>query len=190
MKKSPWPFFRSGFGDFNEMFQFMQEMLERDFQELNKQVPTNLTRERTLPDGTKVKSWGPFVYGYSVNIGPDGKPQVQEFGNVKRSAYIGRPKLNFKEKREPMADVMTTDEEIKVIVELPGVNKQDIILRGTKQSLTISVDTSTRKYFKELKLPGKVDLKGAKSTYNNGVLEVTFKKRNKEPTEGEKMQID
>ena len=26
---------------------------------------------------------GPFVYGYSMTIGPDGNPGVKEFGNVK-----------------------------------------------------------------------------------------------------------
>jgi len=25
---------------------------------------------------------GPFVYGYSMTMGPDGKPIVREFGNV------------------------------------------------------------------------------------------------------------
>jgi hypothetical protein len=29
---------------------------------------------------------GPFVYGYSMTIGPDGKPRVREFGNVRGSS--------------------------------------------------------------------------------------------------------
>jgi HSP20 family protein len=40
--------------------------------------------------------------------------------------------------------------------------------------VVISVDTESRKYFKELELPGVVDPQGAKSTYNNGILEITL----------------
>jgi HSP20 family protein len=32
--------------------------------------------------GVKVREIGPLVYGYSATIGPDGKPNVREFGNV------------------------------------------------------------------------------------------------------------
>jgi len=76
-------------------------------------------------------------------------------------------------------DVITTNGEIKVVAELPGVVKNDIKLYGTESTLTISIDTPQRKYFKEIELPAKVDLEKAKSTYKNGVLEVTFPKRKK-----------
>jgi HSP20 family protein len=34
-------------------------------------------------EGGKVTEYGPFVYGYSMTICPDGKPKVREFENVK-----------------------------------------------------------------------------------------------------------
>lgn len=30
-----------------------------------------------------------MVYGYSMTIGPDGRPNVREFGNVKRPSGLG-----------------------------------------------------------------------------------------------------
>ena len=36
-----------------------------------------------LKEGGKVREVGPIVYGYSMTIGPDGKPRIREFGNVK-----------------------------------------------------------------------------------------------------------
>jgi len=179
-----WPFFRGSiFDSIDEMFREMEEMIRRGFEDLSKDMPKNLVRERTLPDGSKIREWGPFVYGYSVTIGPDGKPQIREFGNVKPEGAFGRPKVNIREEREPLVDVMETDGEIKVIAELPGVEKEDIKLYGTENTLTISVDTAERKYYKKVELPSRVDTKKTKASYKNGVLEVTLKKK-KEP-EGE-----
>lgn len=184
------PFFRSNLGNMDEVFREMEEMMEREFRELSKKAPRELVRERTLPDGTKVNEWGPFVYGYSVTIGPDGKPKVREFGNVKPETRIGSPRIDVKEKREPLVDVMTTNGDVKVIVELPGVEKKDIKLHGTENSLTISVETPQRKYYKEVELPAKVDPKEAESSYKNGVLEVVLLKRKEEKPKGEPIKIE
>ena len=111
-----------------------------------------------------------------MTIGPDGKPQVREFGNIKADTRLGRPQVDIKEQREPLVDVMQTDGEVKIIAELPGVEKKDVKLHGTENTLTIAVDTSQRKYFKEVKMPAKIDPKKAKSNYKNGVLEVVLPK--------------
>lgn len=155
--------------------------MEREFKEFSKRVPKDLIRERELPDGTKVHEWGPFVYGYSITIGPDGKPQIREFGNVKPGTRFGKPEISIREEREPLVDIISADGEIKVIAELPGVDKKDIKLHGTESTLTISVDTPERKYYKEVELPAKVDPDKARSTYKNGVLEVTLQKKEEKP---------
>ncbi len=184
------PFFGSWFfEDIDEVFREMEEIMEREFKEFSEKVPEELVRERILPDGTRVQEWGPFVYGYSVTIGPDGKPQVREFGNIKPGAAPGRLRIDIKKEREPLVDVMTTKDEVKVIAELPGVEKKDIKLQGTENSLTISVDTPQRKYFKEVELPAKVVPDKAKSTYKNGVLEVTIPKKEEKP-KGKPIKIE
>lgn len=184
------PFFRGSLWDIDETFKEMEEMMAKEFEDLSKRAPEDLLRERTLPDGTKVKSWGPFVYGYSVTVGPDGKPKVREFGNFKAETRMGKPYMDVKEKREPLADVINTDGEVRVIVELPGVEKKDIKLSGTENKLTISVDTPERKYFKEVELPAKVDSKKATSKYKNGVLDITIPKKKEEKPKGETINIE
>ncbi len=54
--------------------------LEQDYEEMFKdlELPKNLIRERKLPDGGTVREMGPFVYGYSFSMGPDGKPVIRE----------------------------------------------------------------------------------------------------------------
>ena len=185
-----WPFFRGGLGDIDSVFKEMEEMMAKEFEELSKRAPESLVREQTLPDGTKMKSWGPFVYGYSVTVGPDGKPKVREFGNFKAETRLGKPHVDVKENREPLADVIPGDGEIRVIVELPGVEKKDIKLSGTENKLTISVNTPERKYFKEVELPAKIETKKATSKYKNGVLDITVPKKKEEKTKSEPMKID
>jgi len=190
-RRRRWPFFgRSFFEEFEEMFREMEEMMQREFEDLSKRTPSDLIRERKLPDGSTVREWGPFVYGYSITIGPDGKPQIREFGNIKPSTRPGRPRIDIREEREPLVDVMESNGEVRVIAELPGVEKKDIKLHGTETTLTISVDTPQRKYYKEVELPVEVDPKKAKSSYKNGVLEVSLPKKKKEKPKGEPIKIE
>jgi len=191
------PFFGNWFfSDIGEMMKEMEEMMEREFSQLKNRIPEDLKRERKLPDGSTSAEWGPFVYGYSMTIGPDGKPKIREFGNVKHSmdpekCGINRPCLDVKGEREPLVDIIDTDGEIKVIVELPGVEKEDIKLSGAEDQLTISVDTPQRKYFKEIEMSTKIDPKKAKSSYKNGVLEVTVSKSGeKKKPSGEQIKIE
>jgi HSP20 family protein len=174
------------FGDIDHMLREMEKMMEEEFKDFTAKVPKDYVKERKLPDGSTVKEFGPFVYGYSMKIGPDGKPEIREFGNIKKS--LKGPQV--KEEREPLVDVVETDGEISVVVELPGVEKSDIKLHGTEDSLEISVDTPQSKYYKEVTLPAKVKVKEAKSSYKNGVLEVVFPKAEapKEP-KGEPIDV-
>jgi len=167
------PFFRSwDFGEVDKMFHEMEKMMEEEFKDFTSKVPKDYVRELKLPDGTTKREFGPFVYGYSIKVGPDGKPEISEFGNVKPS--LEGPKV--KEEREPLVDIIETNGEIHVVVELPGVDKEDIKLRGTETTLTISVDVPQRKYYKEIKLPARVNVRDAKTEYKNGVLEVKLPK--------------
>ena len=174
------------FGDIDRIFREMEERIEEEFKDFTKKVPKDYIKERKLPDGSTVKEFGPFVYGYSLKIGPDGKPEIREFGNIKKS--LKGPEV--KEEREPLVDVVETNSEIRVVVELPGVEKTDIKLHGTEESLEISVDTLQYKYYKEVTLPVKVRVKEAKSSYKNGVLEVILPKAEApEKPKGEQIDI-
>ena len=77
-----------------------------------------------------------------------------------------------------MANVVISDKEVKVVVEMPGIDKKDIKVNAYDNSVEIfTADTSERKYRRIMELPGESDLETAKSTYRNGILEISFKKR-------------
>lgn len=163
----PWPL-----TDLDELIEEMEKAFSAQFKELEKELPKGLVRENQLPDGSTKKEIGPIVYGYSVTVGPDGRPVVREFGNVRRGA--GTPWKGLQDRREPLVDIVSSKNDIRVIAELPGVRKEDISITVNEKSVVISVESEARRYYKELELPAPVDAQGARSTYNNGVLEVTL----------------
>jgi HSP20 family protein len=166
------PFFGDQF--FDDMDRMMQEMIR----EATESAPRDMVRERRLPDGSTIREIGPIVYGYSMKIGPDGKPILREFGNVRPAHRVGpgQPKVELAEKREPLVDVIDDGENVKVLAELPGVEKHDIKLSCDGHSLTVAVEAAGRKYYKQEPLGSEVDPDSAKATYKNGVLEVTLRK--------------
>lgn len=113
----------------------------------------------------------PIVRGFSIRIGPDGKPEIREFGTKPLIKETGI------EERKPLVDVIETDNEVQVIAEMPGVRKEDIELKATERSLEIRAEGENRKYHETVSLPVEVDPDSAKARYNNGVLEVILTKK-------------
>ncbi len=174
---------RSRFSLFgNRFFEDFDRMMEDMLKEMSTAGPKELVREKKLPDGSTVREMGPFVYGYSMTVGPDGKPVIREFGNVKPSLTPtpfgpAKPRLEVKEEREPLVDTVVDQDTVKVVAELPGVERSEINLEGTENSLTISVSNHDRRYYKELELPAEVDPNSSRANYKNGVLEVVLSRR-------------
>lgn len=176
------------FNEFDEMRREMERLFEETIQDLEK-VPKDLVREYQTPTGDKVREVGPIIYGYSVTVGADGKPIVREFGNVKPvlGARRGEPQLTSE--REPLADIVTTDKEVKVIVEMPGISKEDIKVNAFENRVEISTSVKgERKYHKIVDLPPDADIDSVKSYYKNGILEITFNKKVK--PKGKEVKVD
>lgn len=146
--------FRSAFEDIDEMIRGMF----RTVNELNNQEESNPNT---------------IYYGYQVTVGPDGKPHVREFGNVKPT---NRGTFELAS-RQPFVDVVADEKEnaLKVVAEMPGVQKEDIELRVMEDTLSIKAQNKDRKFDAEVPLDAKVDPSSAKASYNNGILEVKLK---------------
>jgi HSP20 family protein len=180
------PFGPWSYADVDEMMKEMERSF-MDFKDIE-EVPKELVRERRAKDGRVTREIGPIVYGYSMTVGPDGKPVIREFGNVKPGPHRKWQEA-ITDAREPLVEVVDGDREMRVIAELPGVKKDDISLTVEGKNLEISADTPTRKYRKELELPSSVELEGSRSTFNNGILEVTLPKR-KGKSSGVRIKVD
>ena len=122
----------------------------------------------TSPSG-RVKG----VYGFSIKTGLGGKPTVEPFGNVKKTAK--GPTVS--EEREPIVDIFDEKEEVRIIVEVPGVAEESIKTEIKGDVLTLEAKDTDRKYYKEVVLPKNVDAGTLKSKYKNGVLEIRIDKK-------------
>ena len=106
--------FNDLFREFDEIRKEMNRTFSEQFKNIENRVPKNLIKEYETPEGGKVRQVGPIVYGYSMTIGPDGKPKIREFGNIKSPiggmGSFEQPSLSAE--REPLIDISTTDNEV------------------------------------------------------------------------------
>lgn len=96
------------------------------------------------------------------------------------------------EGRLPKVDIIDRDNEVMVRAELPGVDKKDIDISMTDNTITIKgktskeekeekgeyyrCETSRGSYTRTLTLPAEVDSDKAKASFKDGVLEMTIPK--------------
>jgi HSP20 family protein len=152
-----------------------EEMLARIEEEMPEELTDFVTEEET-PEG-KVRRYGPFIYGLSYTKEPGKEPEIKEFGNIKPSyrRIVPAPRGE----REPLIDVIDRKDAYEVVVELPGVEKKDIKLHATENTLDIKTENG-RRFSKEIPFDAPVKPETAKATYKNGVLCVTIKRKNEE----------
>ncbi|MFH1140867.1 MAG: archaeal heat shock protein Hsp20 [Chloroflexota bacterium] len=119
--------------------------------------------------GGKVKG----VYGFSVRVGLGGKPVIHSFGNIRETEK--GPVVT--ETREPLVDVLDEGDHLTVVAEVPGVEEKNVQLKVEGDILEIVAASKDRKYEKQVLLPYPVDSGSVKSSYRNGVLEVSVTKK-------------
>ena len=128
---------------------------------------------------------GPYYYGYTMTVGPDGKPVVKEYGNVKPGL------LPTSDTREPVVDTIVdeNDKIVKLIAEMPGVEKSDVQIVVENKVVSISAEHDQKKYRAKVPLKNKVDENSAKASYKNGILQVVFKLV-EEKAQGKKVEVE
>ena len=85
-----------------------------------------------------------------------------------------------KEGREYFEDVIVTDENIKAVTQLPINNRRENIqvIANSDNSVSISyLNSEGKRSSRTLVLPYSIDIETAKSTYRNGILEITFNRK-------------
>jgi HSP20 family protein len=92
--------------------------------------------------------------------------------------------------REPLADVTSTDKEVKVALEMPGVSKQNIKINAYGNSVEVTSTDPDRKYHQVIEIPKDTDIETAKSVYNNGILVITFRKKDQTKPKGKQINVE
>lgn len=110
----------------------------------------------------------------------------------KKRHFLPVKRVNQPDFRMPITDVQETDKEVIVVMELPGVEKNEIELSVDQDRLQVKTEKKQKKqkkgnqgyylsekhssFYREIFLPAKVDSSKVQANYKNGVLEVVLKK--------------
>ena len=109
-----------------------------------------------------------------------------QFGKSQPLKLPKMPEQIKDEVREPLTDVLEDKDSVKLYVELPGADKDDIQLNVTDGHAEIKA----KNFFKAVDLPTKdVEIDKAVANYKNGVLEVTIPKMKKSAAKEQKRTI-
>jgi len=142
--------------------------LEHYFEGFQKEIEDTVKNNILSRDS---HSW-PFVAGFSFDMGPKGKPTVQVFGNnpIGGGGY-----------RSPISEQVVDEKSgaLRILLEMPGVEKQDINVESTEDSAVIKAENGERKYRAELHLKAPVRPESGRAEYKNGMLEISFSLKDK-----------
>ena len=168
--------------DFQDMFDDVDKLYQRFAKRMFKEIEDI---EDAIKSGKLEGKW---------DIKPIEEPGVKgyvargrfELGNKARPKTLTLPKEVPQEAREPLTDVFQDESNVKLYVELPGVEKTDVKLNVSQGKAEIKA----KNFFKAVDLPT-IDIEVDKATanYKNGVLEVTIPKKKKTEVEQPKTTI-
>jgi HSP20 family protein len=164
-------------GMMDKEFTEADDMLNRVFRTLRETNPSDLTNNT------------PYYYGYQVTIGPDGKPHVREFGNIRPSA---KGLIEQTGVRAPLVDT-TVDEKqnmLRVTTEIPGVNKEDIKVNVSDKYVTIHAEKGDKKYHTDVPVDVDLDASSAKASYANGILDLNIKLKHAAKEKAKEIKVE
>jgi HSP20 family protein len=146
----------------------MLDELDKYFEEFEKNVQ-NFARNSISAAHLSTE---PYVAGFSFRLGPQGRPSVQFFGDSP---------LHADGFRSPMSEQLLDEKTnvLRLVLEMPGVEKDDIQVEATDDSAVVTAERESRKYRAEIDLKAQVEPDSGKAEYKNGVLEISFSLRDK-----------
>ncbi|MDA4136266.1 MAG: Hsp20/alpha crystallin family protein [Thaumarchaeota archaeon] len=143
--------------------------LDRFFEEFERSLEQTI--RSSVNTGQKAFS-KPVVAGMAMGFGPEGKPRIQFFGDN----LVGPDGF-----RAPIYEQVVDEKEgnLRLLVELPGVEKEDVQISALEDRVSLNATKGERNYKMELTLQNAIDPESGTASYSNGILEVVFKLRDK-----------
>ncbi len=109
-----------------------------------------------------------------------------------RTRILGKPTILTKY-RQPFTNIKETDKEIIAEIEMPGVDKRDILINLTEQGIEVKTEKKSRiekkkkgaykletsyvGFYKYFHLPNNADASKATADYNEGLLTIRMPKK-------------
>jgi len=163
-------YFDENFRDTDPYFKKLSERIFKEMEEI----------EKAIRSGKLQGEW---------QVKPIEKPGVKGYvarGRFQLDEPMTLPKHAIDEVREPLTDIFEDHDHVKLYVELPGVEKNDIQLNVTEGR----AEVKAREFYKVIDLPTRhVEFEKATANYKNGVLEIMIPKTKETMSEEKKKTI-
>ena len=76
------------------------------------------------------------------------------------------------------------------MIEMPGVPKDKIKLNAYQDKVEITSQEPEGKYHEIVEIPPEADIETIRSSYNNGILEIVFKKKDEKGSKGKEIKVE
>ena len=163
----------------------MTNFFDSEIDRIFKKMSSSFFNTDDVFEGNSPES-GLYYYGYSMTVGPDGKPVVNEYGNVKPDL------VPTSDTREPLVDTIVDEKEkvVKLIAEMPGVEKSDVKIVVENKTVDLFAEHDEKKYHVKVPVQHKVDENSAKASYKNGILQIVFKLAEEKKPKGKMVEVE
>ena len=183
-----------GFNELTEDFDrvFNDDQNELEFSESHMRVRSNVIKELILVHNSHPLDLRSNKNTRKTKTRKSGKPApVQRRNRLNSYRYNLTDESNIagskiplsrveQEGRESFEDIIVTDMNIKVVTQLPINNRRENIqvIAYSDNSVSISyLNSEGKRSGRNLAIPYCIDIENAKSTYRNGILEITFNRK-------------
>ena len=164
-------YFDETFRDIDAFYKKLTERMFRQMEEIDKAIQS----------GRLQGEW---------DVRPIEKPGVRGYvaqGRFQLGEPLTVPKQALDETREPLTDIFEDKEYVKLYIELPGVDKNDIQLNVTATQAEIKA----KNFYKTIDLPTRnIEFEKATANHKNGVLEVKIPKKKTAVSDEKKKTIN
>jgi HSP20 family protein len=150
--------------DIKDIFSTFDEEFEEMRERMNQMMGNMLTGQFSFSEEPK-------VYGVSMRMGPEGKPLVKEYGNVRHAEPVEDGQSSSD---DPLMDLIEEKDKVRIIIGLPGVRMEDVTVCAEDTRLDVDVDTEHKKFSRRIDLPCPIRSASTTAVYKNGVLEITM----------------
>jgi len=159
---------------FDDMDRYFKKIIERMFKEMGE-------FDEAIKSGKTQSGW---------NIRPIERPGVKGYVAQRQFRFGSEPNVfnepltvpreELDEVREPLVDVFEDKDAVKLYVELPGVEKDDIQLNVADGNAEIKA----KSFYKQIAMPTRdMEFDKVSASYKNGVLQVTIPKKTRDVSE-------
>jgi HSP20 family protein len=113
-----------------------------------------------------------FFYEIPLFITPTKMSYINGFGNI--IYYDNSRQIN--ETKKPLVEVIESDQTVSITSEIRGVLKENIKLEIKENTVVIKINNGKECFYKKVELPCNVDTDSAKTSFQNGLLDIELKK--------------